>query len=178
MKQKKNSSLKNTASEDIRRMKLTDAEIDEIIRPFVEQIHAAMTKGSGVETPAWPDYLKRIRRVAILRLIRQGKSNAKIIEEIMDRWGIKKDMTVKRYIDDALTDLKDLDSEPLIKKQAIEEMLRDTMEKCMAEGRTKEAMAALDMLNKMGGNYINKLEAEIKTEIEFNFGGDYEKDNG
>ncbi len=51
------------------------------------------------------------------------------------------------------------------------------MEKCMAEGRTKEAMNALDMLNKMGGNYVNKIEAEIKTEIEFKFGGD-EKDNG
>lgn len=165
------------ASEDIRRTNLTNKEIDEIIRPFVAEMHASREKGSGVKTPPWTDYLKRIRRIAVLRLIRQGKSNAKIITELMDRWGIASDMTVKSYIDDALNDLKDLDSEPLIKKQAIEEMLRDTMEKCMAEGRTKEAMNALDMLNKMGGNYINKVEAEIKTEIEFKFGGD-EKDNG
>ena len=176
---RKKQSLKNTASEDIRRFKtITDEEIDEIICPHIKEIQESGKKGSGVQTPRWPDYYKRIRRVAILRMIRQGKSNAKIISEIQDRWGVATWMTAKSYIDDAIKGLQELDSEPLMKKQAIEEMLRDTMEKCMSEGKTKEAMTALDMLNKMGGNYVNKIEAEIKTEIEFNFGGTDEENKG
>jgi len=168
-------SLKNTVFEDIRVSTLSDEEIDEMIRPVIKEMKEAA--GNHKRVPSWNDNMKAIRRVAVLRLIRQGKSNAKIVNELQDRWGISY-QNGKSYIDDALKGLQELDSEPLIKKQAIEEMLRDTMEKCMAEGRQKEAMQALDMLNKMGGNYVTKVEAEIKTEIEFNFGGTDEEDKG
>ena len=168
-------SLNTMESKDIKVMTITDEEIDEILsRWCLEQRSAVKNKK---KTPEWTDYLKELRRVAILRLIHQGKSNARICHELHDRWGVGM-VSAAKYIDDCLKNISELDpEEPRIRKKKIEEMLEETLERCKAEGKYKEAMQALDMLNKMGGNYVTKVEADIKTEIVFDFGGGDNEDN-
>lgn len=166
--------FKDTGLEDTQYLKLTDEEIDEILLPFIKELKEASSNHR--RTPAWTDYMKDLRRIAILRLVRQGKANSQIVLELHDRWGIKL-ARIKTYISDCLENLSELDDEPLLKKKKIEEMLEETLEACKREHRYKDAMQALDMLNKMGGNYISKVEAEIKTEIQFDFGGE-EDDKG
>lgn len=167
-------SSKNTASKVIlpeaNYSEMTDEQIDDIIRPFCQTLRQSV-KEKGLRTPGWTEGILNVRRLAVIRLIHQGKSNAVMTHELHDRWGVTNG-TASTYINDALKYLSEIDTEPRLKKKKIEEMLEKTMEKCEAEGNHKLAMQALDMLNKMGGNYVTKVEAEIKTEIEFNFGGE------
>lgn len=146
---------------------MTDEELDALIVPYLEDLKSYAPKGKM--TPGWSDEMKEIRRAAIIRLIQKGMSSYKIAQEIRERWSCTL-TTAKDHVADALDYLSKFRDNPRIMKNKIEEMLEKIITEAEANGRHKEALQALDMLNKMDGNYVTKVEAEIKTEIEFDFG--------
>lgn len=160
-------SSKNIKSKAIKYTKMTDEELDALIVPYLEDLRSYAPRGKM--TPGWSDEMKEIRRAAIIRLIQRGVSTYKIVQELRDRWNAPQ-VRAKEYVADALDFLSTFRENPRIMKNKIEEMLEKIITEAEANGRHKEALQALDMLNKMDGNYVTKVEAEIKTEIEFDFG--------
>lgn len=160
-------SSKNIKSKAIKYSKMTDEDLDALIVPYLEDLKSYVPR--KMVTPGWTDEMKEIRRAAIIRLIQKGVSSYKMAQEIRERWGCTM-TTAKEYVADALDYLSKFRDNPRIMKNKIEEMLEKIITEAEANGRHKEALQALDMLNKMDGNYVTKVEAEIKTEIEFDFG--------
>ena len=52
--------------------------------------------------------------------------------------------------------------------------LESILEDALADKNRKEALQTIDLLNKIQGLYVNKVEADVKadTTIEFKFGGE------
>lgn len=112
------------------------------------------------------------RTIAVAKKISQGWSRFETKEWIKKEWGLE-DQSATRYWNAALSYLavKASDSE------YVEEMRQKTIatldslvQKEIKEGRYKEANSSIELLSKLMGYNIAKVEAKIEGDIKFNFG--------
>ena len=111
----------------------------------------------------------------IAQYLRDGMTESKIREWIMDNW--EDCTTVKeanKWLDAgyewiAPSPEEDKETKDAARKR-MEETLQDIIENSRINGYNKAALIAMDQLAKIQGLYTNKIQADINEEISFNFG--------
>lgn len=144
---------------------LTPEEQDNIIKKILNSTHAR----GGTQKNAWTEYALNIRRQVILDLLGQGLSHTRITQELMARWGVCIS-TAWNYYNDAIAFLTE-DTE-IVKANAREIMiqrLEALAEDALAHNDRKSALTAYEQLNKLNSLYTTKVEADVKTDITFDF---------
>jgi hypothetical protein len=134
----------------------------------------AIRGGKGSNKCSWTERAKLLRRQIIIDYIAQGLSVRRIIKELQARWGIEH-QTAFNYIKDATSYLGEtVDVFNAHNSEIAQERLQSIMEDALANNDRKTALQACDLLNKVQGLYVNKVEAETKTSttIQFEFGGE------
>ena len=146
---------------------LTPEQYDEKIRAIFEKKRELPTQSHYRK---WTENELSIRREAILREFGMGKSYSKLCYELVDRWGITLKVA-KECIKDVYEQLKLNYKEELdaYKEKMIEklERLADDAER---HGDRKAMLAAYDQINKIQGVYSQKVEADVKSTMTFDFG--------
>ena len=104
----------------------------------------------------------------------QGLGHYRTAQELQNRWKVAY-KTAAGYIKDAVeymgTNIAEINQYNYeIAVQRLENILEDAL----AHNNRKEALQTIDLLNKIQGLYVNKVEADVKadTTIEFKFGGE------
>lgn len=126
--------------------------------------------GRKVYGQTWTPLELTYRRQAIYKMMNAGYSKFECVCEIQKRWEVT-DNTALEYYKDALESLAQTNEEVIehirdIQTQRLEKMYKE----CLEEGNRKEALKALEQLNKIGGIYKEKVEADITGEMTFDFG--------
>jgi len=117
-----------------------------------------------------------LRTNELMKLIRQGKSKAKLIEYAKNEWGVN-ELNASKYIHDACLKLesyyeKEAEKAKVIQLERVESILEDALK----SKDNKTALSALDMINKLYSLYVDKQEVDHKvSEWKFEFNG--EKNN-
>ena len=113
------------------------------------------------------DQKKRELRLRMLAEdIVAGLSKRKIVDKYTELWGLGK-ATISSYYREALVTLTD--EEGLEKlREANTERLLDLYNKAVAENDTKNALKALDLLNRTNSIYVTKLNLGQDTQFVFN----------
>lgn len=122
----------------------------------------------------WSEEDKLIRDEAIYHEMGKGKSTAQIAYELTERWECKV-QTVYRYIKEAKQRLIQINKEnPEAFRNKMMEKIERVARKAEEAGDRKSMLAAYDMLNKLNGAYtqVQKVEADVKSDIKFEFGGE------
>lgn len=100
-----------------------------------------------------------------------GKSYAKMRYELAERWDCTQKQ-VEVYIADARKALLKTSQENIEEyRTKMIEKLERLAEEAEANGDRKSALAAYDQINKLNGAYTTKIEADVKEDIRFDFGG-------
>lgn len=124
----------------------------------------------SVSTNPTTETKTRIRQ--ILDRIRKNWQKDEIVEWVKSEYGVS-DITARRYYHDAQKILQDNLPDPeLVDKIRNEQIARITAlaRKADENGDTKNALKALDMLNKIAGLYTEKQEVNITSDtIKFEF---------
>lgn len=124
----------------------------------------------AVSTNPTTETKTRIRQ--ILDRIRKNWQKDEIVEWVRSEYGVS-EITASRYYHDAQKILQDNLPDPeLVDKIRNEQIARVTAiaRKAVENGDTKNALKALDMLNKIAGLYTEKQEVNITSDtIRFEF---------
>lgn len=124
----------------------------------------------AVSTNPTTETKTRIRQ--ILDRIRKNWQKDEIVEWVRSEYGVS-EITARRYYHDAQKILQDNLPDPeLVDKIRNEQIARVTAlaRKAVENGDTKNALKALDMLNKIAGLYTEKQEVNITSDtIRFEF---------
>lgn len=120
--------------------------------------------------PKWTEEEKTIRRWFILDLFRRGQSKIKINHLLQTSLEISYS-TANKYIKDALEYLTESNEETIENmRNTARERLEGIIQTCVETHRMKEAISALDQLNKINGLYVQNVEVKADTTMTFNFG--------
>ena len=145
---------------------MTDEEVDAIIVPVIEDCKAKKQKNGKI---TWTEPLLALRNSVIFDLMyKRGYSKRKTIDTLRARWQIGEQRCYK-YINEATEALMATytdDLETVRKKQL--EKLQEIYDDCMQHNKQKEAIQALDQINKLKGLYEEKQTVTI-NEIKFDF---------
>lgn len=145
---------------------MTDDEVDAVLIPVIEDCKKKAQKNGKI---TWTEPLLALRRSAIFDLMfKRGYSKAKTIETLQARWQIA-NQRCYTYINDAMDALKETyqdDVEDVRKKQL--EKLQRLFDDCMEHNKQKEALMALEQINKLKGLYEEKQTITV-NEIKFEF---------
>lgn len=145
---------------------MTEDEVDAIIVPVIEDCKRNAQKNGKI---TWTEPLLELRRSAIFDLMfKRGYSKAKTIATMQARWQIS-NQRCYIYIDDAMEALKQTyqdDIEDVRKKQL--EKLQQLYDDCLLHNKQKEALMALEQINKLKGLYEEKQTITV-NEIKFEF---------
>lgn len=145
---------------------MTDEEVDAIIVPVIEDCKKKAQKNGKI---TWTEPLKNLRNSVIFDLMfKRGYSKAKTIQTLQARWQIA-NQRCYTYINDAMDALKDTyqdDIEDVRKKQL--EKLQQLYDDCLEHNKQKEALMALEQINKLKGLYEEKQTITV-NEIKFEF---------
>lgn len=121
---------------------------------------------------ATPETKNRVDEVA--KKIAGGWTKFETTRWIMDTWGLN-DSSANRYWNAALNQLA-VNAED---DEYIKEMRKKTVatldrlvQSEINEKRYKEANTSMELLSKLLGYNVNKIEAKVDTEIKFDFGGE------
>ena len=144
---------------------MTIEERDKYIRDT-----ARRKRESGGANKAWTDEEKIIRHEAILYELGLGKSIAQMTHELIERWGVS-DKTITNYIKECRQYLAEKGMENIeeYRSKMIEKLERLAADAQLA-GDRKTMLAAYDQISKLSGAYTQKVEADVKQEIKFDFG--------
>lgn len=131
-------------------------------------------KINGMGVTGQNQYTYRVRKVA--EMLRDGLSHSQIREWIYDNWDDAQDQRIaNKWIDLGYEWIAPSPEEDIQTKEAarkhIEETLQSVIADARAKGHNKVMLAALDQLAKVQGLYKEKIEADVNTEISFEFGG-------
>lgn len=129
---------------------------------------------NGTENKLRKTSKARILKVA--EMIRNGYSRTKAIEAIMETEGLSFPQAA-RYWYAAVDYLTPTPEESAGMRAEIMETLREVIAQGMIKGDKTAVVKALDILNKMMGNYTEKIDATVNSEININFNIDTEPDN-
>lgn len=145
---------------------MNDDEVDAVIIPVIEDCKAHKQKNGKI---TWTEPLLALRNSAIFDLMfKRGYSKAKTIQTLQARWQIGMQKCYD-YINAAMDALKETykdDIEDVRKKQL--EKLQQLYDNCMEHNKQKEALMALEQINKLKGLYEEKQTITV-NEIKFNF---------
>ena len=148
---------------------MTPDEIDAVIREKVNSL--PKHPGAKGQTPRkkWGEAELMLRRQVVTDLLCQGLSMTRIKQELMARWGVS-ESTAGNYVHDAINHMA-TDNEEVREKQRdiMIHRLEGVAEDALAKGDRKSAISAYDQLNKINGLYKEHIEADVKTEITFDF---------
>lgn len=119
---------------------------------------------------AWTDEDRILRDEAIYHEMGLGKSNSQIAYDLSERWGCHFG-TIMRYIKEAKQRLIATNNEnPEMFKNKMMEKLERLAKNAEEHGDRKSMLAAYDQINKINGNYTQKIEADVNATIKFEFG--------
>lgn len=145
---------------------MTDEEVDAVIVPIIEDCKAHKQKNGKI---TWTEPLLALRNSVIFDLMyKRGYSKRKTIDTLRARWQIGEQKCYD-YINaatEALVATYTDDLETVRKKQL--EKLQEIYDDCMQHNKQKEALQALDQINKLKGLYEEKQTVTI-NEIKFDF---------
>lgn len=168
---------KKRKGEDQEKFKyLTPEEQDKIILGILSK-HANRSDYKRAYTGwdrMWTPEAVMIRRQIIIEYISQGLNHNRITLELMDRWDICR-RTAITYLKDAINYMAENIAEFNQRNYEVAvTRIESIIEDALAHNNRKEALQAIDLLNKIQGLYVNKVEADVKadTTIEFKFGGE------
>lgn len=145
---------------------MTDDEVDAIIIPVIEDCKAHKQKNGKI---TWTEPLLALRNSAVFDLMfKRGYSKAKTIETLQARWqiGMQKCYDYINAAMDALKETYQDDIEDVRKKQL--EKLQRLFDDCMEHNKQKEALMALEQINKLKGLYEEKQTITV-NDIKFTF---------
>jgi hypothetical protein len=145
---------------------MTDEEVDAVIIPVIEDCKAKKQKNGKI---TWTEPLLALRNSAIFDLMfKRGYSKAKTIQTLQARWqiGMQKCYDYINIAMDALKETYKDDIEDVRKKQL--EKLQQLYDDCMQHNKQKEALMALEQINKLKGLYEEKQTITV-NEIKFEF---------
>ena len=147
----------------------------DVIDTFIKTKLSTFTRYGGKNNGKvnfWTDAELELRNAVVLDYVgKKGYSREQTARELSRRWGINM-TTARKYIKDAIDALvenyKDVGQKEMMStyKERIETILAEALE----EGNKKVALQAIDMLNKMGGNYTERKDLNISGEQTINFG--------
>jgi len=145
---------------------MTDEEVDAVIVPVIEDCKRNAQKNGKI---TWTEPLLALRNSVIFDLMyKRGYSKRKTIDTLRSRWQICEQRCYK-YINEATEALVATytdDLETVRKKQL--EKLQEIYDDCMQHNKQKEAIQALDQINKLKGLYEEKQTITV-NEIKFEF---------
>jgi hypothetical protein len=145
---------------------MTDEEVDAVIVPIIEDCKAHKQKNGKI---TWTEPLLALRNSVIFDLMyKRGYSKRKTIDTLRARWQIGEQKCYD-YINaatEALIATYTDDLETVRKKQL--EKLQEIYDDCMQHNKQKEAIQALDQINKLKGLYEEKTTVTV-NEIKFDF---------
>lgn len=145
---------------------MTDEEVDAVIVPIIEDCKAHKQKNGKI---TWTEPLLALRNSVIFDLMyKRGYSKRKTIDTLRARWQIGEQKCYD-YINaatEALIATYTDDLETVRKKQL--EKLQEIYDDCMQHNKQKEAIQALDQINKLKGLYEEKQTITV-NEIKFDF---------
>lgn len=117
----------------------------------------------------WSEDALMVRRQVIIDLLGQGLSHFRIQQELMSRWGVCKTTTFN-YIKDAIEYMAESSKEFYKEKtDLMVSRLEAIAEDALAHGDRKSALTAYEQINKITGLYINKIDADVKGDVEITF---------
>ena len=118
----------------------------------------------------WSESDRQLRNEALYYEMGLGKSYAQICNELSERWGCHLE-TIRKYIRLARRDLLEMSKESIEEYKA---KMMEKLERLAADAERshdrKTILAAYDQMNKIIGAYIQKVEANVKETITFDFG--------
>lgn len=145
---------------------MSDEEVDAVILPVIEDCKKNVQKKGKIR---WTEPLLNLRNSVIFDLMfKRGYSKAKTIQTLQARWqiGMQKCYDYINAAMDALRETYTDDLEDVRKKQL--EKLQQLYDDCMIHNKQKEAIQALDQINKLKGLYEEKQTITV-NEIKFDF---------
>lgn len=152
---------------------LTFEQKEGIIMGMIEKMRNRTSGGNRNNNKAtWGEEALMLRRQAIMDLMGKGKSRTKIVNELVERWGINQS-TAYNYVDDVnqfLSASYKEESDHL--KDIIYHKLECLAEDAISSRDRQSALRAYEQIAKMGGLYEDKLKVENNTVIKFDFGGE------
>ena len=145
---------------------MTDEEVDAIIVPIIDACKRGEQKKGKVK---WTEPMLALRNSVIFDLMyKRGYSKRKTIDTLRARWQIGEQKCYD-YINaatEALIATYTDDIETVRKKQL--EKLQEIYDDCMQHNKQKEALMALEQINKLKGLYEEKQTITV-NEIKFEF---------
>ena len=145
---------------------MTDEEVDRVIIPVIEDCKAKKQKNGKI---TWTEPLLALRNSVVFDLMfKRGYSKAKTIQTLQARWQIGMQRCYK-YINEAMDALRETyqdDLEDVRKKQL--EKLQQIYDDALQHNKHKEAIMALEQMNKLKGLYEEKATIQIQ-DITFDF---------
>ena len=145
---------------------MTDEEVDAVILPVIEDCKNKVQKKGNIR---WTEPLLALRNSVIFDLMfKRGYSKAKTIQTLQARWQIAMQKCYD-YINAAMDALKQTyqdDLEDVRKKQL--EKLQQLYDDALSHNKHKEAIQALDQINKLKGLYEEKQTITLQ-EVKFDF---------
>ncbi len=145
---------------------MSDEEVDAIIVPIIEACKAKEQKKGKVK---WTEPYLNLRNSVLFDLMfKRGYSKAKTIETLQARWqiGMQKCYDYINTAMDALRETYQDDNEDVRKKQI--EKLQRIYNDALEHNKHKEAIMALEQINKLKGLYEEKQTITV-NEIKFDF---------
>lgn len=128
----------------------------------------ALQPGSHSSNPE-----SKVRIIETAKKISKGWTKLETVEWIKETYGLN-DQSANRYWNAALAHLSVKASD----SKYVEEMRQKTIatldrliQKEIEEGRCKEANTSIELMSKLMGYNVQKVEAKIDGEIKFEFGG-------
>ena len=119
---------------------------------------------------AWNDTDRVLRDEALYYEMGLGKSNSQIAYELSERWGCHFSSII-RYLREAKQRLIETNNDnPEAFKNKMMEKLERLAKDAEEHGDRKSQLAAYDQINKINGNYTQKIEADVNATIKFEFG--------
>ena len=142
--------------------------VDTIIKG---RIARAKAKDGKTHLAKWTPEELEIRNAVIYGyLINDCNTREECARKIAERWDISNN-TARNYIKEAMRALvanyQDVSKEQI--KETYLKRIEKLLQKAVNEGKTKEALQAAEMLNKLDGLYNEKIDLNLQGNITFDF---------
>lgn len=153
--------------EDVAFRIMQPEEIDNFVKSKLEVIAS-----KNFRNAKWKENEILIRDSVIIDYIRQGLSQKRVKEEIMDRWGISL-ATAQRWYQSAMNTIVE-DSKDSIKvaRETLLMRLEGVAEAAFNNGDLSNTLKSYDLIAKISGVYTEKKEVEFKNNLKFDFGNE------
>lgn len=110
----------------------------------------------------------KIKILRVVELIRSGYSKTRIVEELQKSEGVKA-RQAERYYQCAAEYLSPSENEQDELRLSVISTLQGLVEKSITEGDKQNALKSIDLLNKVGGLYNERVDLNVSGGLNFGF---------